>query len=115
MVRAEPKVAPHGNANGIRTEDVVLRMREKGLKATGCNSAIRAINAYLHWNSAGSEVKCSPALLVLLAISAPLAQSAIGHGKRAKHLDDIIEDVNLTDGMRTIGGASVQGCCLLPF
>jgi len=36
-------------------------MREKGLKATGCNSAIRAINAYLHWNNAGSEVKCSPA------------------------------------------------------
>jgi len=39
----------------------VLRMREKGLKATGCNSAIRAINAYLHWNAAGTEVKCSPA------------------------------------------------------
>jgi len=38
----------------------VLRMREKGLKATGCNSAIRAINAYLHWNTAGTEVKCSP-------------------------------------------------------
>jgi integrase/recombinase XerD len=29
--------------------DTVLRMREKGLKATGCNSAIRAINAYLKW------------------------------------------------------------------
>jgi len=42
-------------------KDAVLRMREKGLKATGCNSAIRAINAYLHWSSAGSEVKCSPA------------------------------------------------------
>jgi len=39
----------------------VLRMREKGLKATGCNSAIRAINAYLHWSTAGAEVKCSPA------------------------------------------------------
>ncbi len=26
-----------------------MRMREKGLKATGCNSAIRAINAYLKW------------------------------------------------------------------
>jgi integrase/recombinase XerD len=38
----------------------VVRMREKGLKATGCNSAIRAINTYLHWASAGSEVKCSP-------------------------------------------------------
>ncbi len=37
--------------------DVVLRMREKGLKETGCNAAIRAINAYLHWNS-GAERKC---------------------------------------------------------
>ena len=42
-------------------KDAVLRMREKGLKATGCNSAIRAINAYLHWSTAGAEVKCSPA------------------------------------------------------
>jgi integrase/recombinase XerD len=30
-------------------------MREKGLKATGCNSAIRAINAYLKWS--GSPLK----------------------------------------------------------
>jgi site-specific recombinase XerC len=42
-------------------KDAVIRMREKGLKATGCNSAIRAINAYLHWNTAGTELKCSPA------------------------------------------------------
>jgi len=42
-------------------KDAVLRMREKGLKATGCNSAIRAINTYMHWNSVGAEVKCSPA------------------------------------------------------
>ena len=27
-----------------------MRMREKELKATGCNSAIRAINAYLKWS-----------------------------------------------------------------
>ena len=33
--------------------DAVMRMREKGLKATGCNSAIQAINAYLKWS--GSE------------------------------------------------------------
>lgn len=39
----------------------VLRMRQKGLKATGCNSAIRAINSYVHWANAGSDVKCSPA------------------------------------------------------
>ena len=40
------------------TEDelkaAVVRMREKGLKVTGCNSAIRAINAYLHWSTAGA-------------------------------------------------------------
>ena len=39
-------------------KDVVMRMREKGLKETGCNSAIRAINAYLHWSSVGGERKC---------------------------------------------------------
>src|ERR1700732_4840633 len=36
-------------------KDAVLRMREKGLKATGCNSAIRAINAYMKWS--GSPLK----------------------------------------------------------
>jgi len=36
----------------------VLRMREKGLKASGCNSVIRAINSYLHWSSVGTEAKC---------------------------------------------------------
>src|SRR5438552_4344762 len=36
-------------------KDAVIRMREKGLKATGCNSAIRAINAYLKWS--GSSLK----------------------------------------------------------
>jgi len=39
----------------------VLKMRAKGLRATGCNSAIRAINAYVHWANAGPDVKCSPA------------------------------------------------------
>ena len=39
----------------------VLKMRAKGLRATGCNSAIRAINAYTHWASAGSDVKCGSA------------------------------------------------------
>jgi integrase/recombinase XerD len=41
-------------------KDAVLRMREKGLKATGCNSAIRAINSYLHWSSPEGAQKCSP-------------------------------------------------------
>src|ERR1035441_4609224 len=36
---------------------LVMKMRERGLKATGCNAATRAINAYLHWAS-GSTGKC---------------------------------------------------------
>jgi integrase/recombinase XerD len=38
-------------------KDAVMRMRAKGLKETGCNANIRAINAYLHWSS-GPERKC---------------------------------------------------------
>jgi integrase/recombinase XerD len=30
--------------------DFVMRMREKGLKATSCNCRIRAVNAYLKWS-----------------------------------------------------------------
>lgn len=37
----------------------VMKMRAKGLKATGCNSAIRALNSYVHWVAAGADVKCS--------------------------------------------------------
>jgi len=36
-------------------KNTVMRMREKGLQATGCNSAIHAINAYLKWS--GSPLK----------------------------------------------------------
>jgi integrase/recombinase XerD len=37
-------------------KDAVMRMREKALKATGCNSAIRAINAYLKWSGSPHRV-----------------------------------------------------------
>jgi integrase/recombinase XerD len=40
-------------------KDAVLRMREAGLKETGCNAVIRAVNSYLHWNS-GAERTCGP-------------------------------------------------------
>jgi integrase/recombinase XerD len=36
-------------------KDAVVRMHEKGNKATGCNSAIQAINCYLRWS--GSTLK----------------------------------------------------------
>jgi integrase/recombinase XerD len=39
-------------------KDAVMRMREKRLKATGCNSVIRAINAYLKWSGSPHRVLC---------------------------------------------------------
>lgn len=53
------KWLPSESPSQADLKDAVLRMREKGLKATGCNSAIRAINSYLHW-TANPNVKCSP-------------------------------------------------------
>ncbi len=35
---------------------LVMRMREKGLKATGCNCRIRAVNAYLKWSGSPHRV-----------------------------------------------------------
>jgi integrase/recombinase XerD len=54
------KWLPSESPSQEQLKDAVMRMREKGLKATGCNCAVRAINAYLHWSSAGSEKKCGP-------------------------------------------------------
>ncbi len=51
------KWLPSESPTQAELKEVVLRMRTKGLKATGCNAALRAINAYLHWAS-GSERKC---------------------------------------------------------
>jgi integrase/recombinase XerD len=43
------------NPSQAELKDAVMRMREKGLKATGCNSVIRSINSYLKW--AGSPLR----------------------------------------------------------
>jgi integrase/recombinase XerD len=53
------KWLPSENPTEAELRNAVLRMREQGLKETGCNAAIRAINSYLHWNG-GSERKCGP-------------------------------------------------------
>lgn len=54
------KWLPSESPTQDQLKDAVMRMREKGLKATGCNCAIRAINAYLHWSTVGTEKKCGP-------------------------------------------------------
>jgi integrase/recombinase XerD len=37
-------------------KSIVIAMREKGLKATGCNCRIRAINAYLKWSGSALRI-----------------------------------------------------------
>ena len=37
--------------------NAVIR-RAKGLKISGCNSVIQALNSYSHWAHAGSDSKC---------------------------------------------------------
>jgi integrase/recombinase XerD len=49
------KWLPSESPSQDELKNAVMRMREKGRKATGCNSAIRAINAYLKWS--GSTLK----------------------------------------------------------
>jgi integrase/recombinase XerD len=64
-------------------KQVVLLIREKGLRATGCNSAIRSINAYLKWS--GSRLK-SPQMkepqIILPAYSARQLELLLGRKPR---------------------------------
>jgi integrase/recombinase XerD len=53
---------PSESPSQAELKAVVMQMREKGLKETGCNAVIRAINAYLHWDS-GAERKCGAGCL----------------------------------------------------
>ena len=46
---------PCDSPSQAQLNGVVIRMREKGCKVTGCNSVLRALNAYLKWS--GSPVK----------------------------------------------------------
>jgi integrase/recombinase XerD len=50
------KWLPSESPSQAELRETVLRMREKGLKATGCNSAIRAINAYLKWAASAERI-----------------------------------------------------------
>lgn len=43
------KWLPSENPSPLELKSMVIRMREKGLKPSGCNAAIRAINSYLRW------------------------------------------------------------------
>jgi len=50
------KWLPSESPTPDQLKEVVIRMREKGLRATGANSAIRSINAYLKWAGLGLKI-----------------------------------------------------------
>jgi integrase/recombinase XerD len=61
-------------------DEMVIRMREKGLKPTGCNCAFRAINAYLKWS--GSSLKIRPLKepqVILPTFTEPQVKRLVGH------------------------------------
>jgi len=47
------KWLPNESPSDNELRDTVIRMRSEGLKATGANAAIRAINVYLKWRGLG--------------------------------------------------------------
>ena len=58
--------------------DAVIQMRERGLKATGCNCKIRAINAYLKWAGQTERIrKLQEPQLILPTFSDPQIKKLI--------------------------------------
>lgn len=59
-------------------KDFVMRMREKGLKPTGCNNRIRAVNAYLKWTGSPLRVpRMKEPQFILPTFTMPQVQSPI--------------------------------------
>lgn len=52
------KWLPGPTPDDAALKELVMRMRDRGLKATSCNCHIRAINSFLHWDHAGVDHRC---------------------------------------------------------
>ena len=69
-------------AEGLK--ELVIRMREKGLKASSCNNRIRAINAYLKWSRTDLAVPRIKEEQAILPTLTPEQLSAIVRWKPKK-------------------------------
>lgn len=72
-------------------KNMVVRMREKGLRATGANSVIRAVNSHLHWCQA-PNIKCSP-------VCTHLRLAQLSAAEKEHILDSPFTEVTKTEGM----------------
>ena len=57
----------------------VIRMREKGLKHSGCNCRIRAVNAYLKWSGSVLRVPLKEPQVILPTFSAEQVKRFIAY------------------------------------
>lgn len=79
------KYLPNDSPTEDELKNVVLRMRERGLKATGCNSVIRAINAYLRWSGSPLKLpKLKEPLLVLPTFTTQQVTRLVGDKPKNK-------------------------------
>jgi integrase/recombinase XerD len=77
---------PSESPSQEQLNEVVMRMREKGLKPDGCNSVIRAANAYLRWS--GSTAKARPLKApqtILPTFSEPQIKRLVTWKPKGKH------------------------------
>jgi integrase/recombinase XerD len=64
----------------------VMRMREKGLKPSGCNCRIRAVNAYLKWSGSALRVpKLKEPQLILPTFTSEQIKRLIAHKPQGQY------------------------------
>lgn len=75
---------PNPEPSAEELKQTVLRMRDKNLKATGCNCRIRAINAYLKWSGSALQIpKLREAQLVLPVFTPKMIEKILGFKPRS--------------------------------
>ena len=71
---------------------IVMRMRAQGLKPSGCNSYIRAINSYLQWSKSGLKIPALKEPTMVLPVYSPVQLQKLinfkpkGFFERRQHL-----------------------------
>jgi integrase/recombinase XerD len=76
---------PSESPSQDQLNDLVIRMRVKGLKATGCNSVCRAVNAYLRWSGSPLKVRTlKEPQMVLPTFTEPQVKRVLGWKPKAR-------------------------------
>ena len=95
------KYLPAESPTEDELKNIVLQMREKGLKATGCNCVIRAINAYLKWSGSSLKIpRLKEPQLVLPTFTTQQVAAASGREAKEQRGTAVASDCALPVGHR---------------